>query len=123
MKQGSLQLNNFSSLVKYSQASIKLKYGLCGIKVWLNYGFNDLNLFKRNLMLVYPLYTPFKYVINIKSKELTLYLNYWFFSYLRISFIKSRFFNFYKLFLHIKIKILLKYVFKKLFSNVVLGIK
>ena len=118
MKQGSLQLNNFSSLVKYSQASIKLKYGLCGIKVWLNYGFNDLNLFKRNLMLVYPLYTPFKYVINIKSKELTLYLNYWFFSYLRISFIKSRFFNFYKLFLHIKIKILLKYVFKKLFSNI-----
>ena len=114
MKQGSLQLNNFSSLVKYSQASIKLKYGLCGIKVWLNYGFNDLNLFKRNLMLVYPLYTPFKYIIDVKQKQLILYLNYWFFSYLRVSFMKSRFFNFYKLFINVKIKILLKYIFKKL---------
>jgi hypothetical protein len=76
MKEGSLKLNNFSSLVKYSQSSVKLKYGLCGIKVWLNYGHNDLNLFKRNLLLVYPAYTPFKYVIDFKSKSLILHLNY-----------------------------------------------
>lgn len=118
MKEGSLKLNNFSSLVKYSQSSVKLKYGLCGIKVWLNYGHNDLNLFKRNLLLVYPAYTPFKYVIDFKSKSLILHLNYWFFLYFKMCSIKSKFYNFYQLFVNIKIKILLKYVFKKIFKKV-----
>lgn len=118
MKEGSLKLNNFSSLVKYSQSSVKLKYGLCGIKVWLNYGHNDLNLFKRNLLLVYPAYTPFKYVIDFKSKSLILHLNYWFFLYFKMCSIKSKFYNFYQFFVNIKIKILLKYVFKKIFKKV-----
>ena len=76
MKEGSLQLNNFSSLVKYSQSTVKLKYGLCGIKVWLNYGYNDSNLFKRNLFLVYPQYTPFKYSIESNTKSLIFHINY-----------------------------------------------
>lgn len=117
MKQGSLKLNSFSNLVKYSQTSVKLKYGLCGIKIWLNYGFNDHTLFKRNLLLVYPLYTPFKYIINLKDNTLLLFLNYWFYLYLKISFFKSRIYNFYSLFVNIKIKILLKYVFRKLFQT------
>ena len=115
MKEGSLKLNSFSNLVKYSQTSVKLKYGLCGIKIWLNYGSNDHTLFKRNLLLVYPLYTPFKYAINLKDKSLVLFLNYWFYLYLKISFFKARIYNFYSLFVNIKIKILLKYVFRKFF--------
>ena len=117
MKEGSIKLNTFSSLVKYSQSSVKLKYGLCGIKVWLNYGHNNANLFKRNLLLVYPSYTPFKYVIDLKSQSLTLHLNYWFFLYFKMCSIKSKFYDFYQLFVTIKIKILLKYVFKKMFRK------
>ena len=117
MKQGSLNLNNFSSLVKYSQTSIKLKYGMCGIKVWLNYGDNNAALFKRNLLLVYPLYTPFKYVINPSTKALTLYINHWFFLYFKISYFKSRNYKLYQLFVKLKMKILLSYVFKDLFND------
>lgn len=117
MKEGSLKLNNFSSLVKYSQTSVKLKYGLCGIKVWLNYGSNDSTLFKRNLLLAYPLYTPFKYVIDSKTHSLIFYINYWYFLYLKMCFLKSRFFNFYKIYTDIKIKMLIQYVFKKLFKE------
>lgn len=118
MKQGSLELNKFSSLVKYSQASIKLKYGLCGIKVWLNYGSNDNSLFKRNLLLIYPYYTPFKYDIDSKTQTLIIHLNYWFFLYFKISYIKSRYYNLYQEFINLKVKILLQYVFQKKFANV-----
>lgn len=116
-KKGSLRLNNFSNLVKYSESSVRLKYGLCGIKVWLNYGNNDQNLFKRNLLLIYPRYTPFKYVLNYQTNTLTFYLNYWFYLYTKISFLKSKFFNFYKLFIKIKTKIIIKYLVNKMFKQ------
>jgi len=116
-KKGSLRLNNFSNLVKYSESSVRLKYGLCGIKVWLNYGSNDENLFKRNLLLIYPLYTPFKYVLNYKTNILTCYLNYWFYLYTKVSFLKSKFFSFYKIFIKIKTKILVKYLINKMFEK------
>lgn len=117
MKQGSLELNKFSSLVKYSQTGIKLKYGLCGIKVWLNYGSNDNSLFKRNLLLIYPYYTPFKYYINPKTQALIIHLNYWFFLYFKIAYLKARYYNLYQEFINLKIKILLQYVFQKKFVN------
>lgn len=117
MKQGSLQLNSFTNLVKYSEASVRLKYGLCGIKVWLSYGLNNFSLFKRNLFLIYPLYTPFKYLLNYKNNTITLYLNYWFYLYLKISYLKSKFYNFYSLFINIKTKILIKYLLGKLFKS------
>lgn len=117
-KQGSIRLNNFSNLVKYSEATVRLKYGLCGVKVWLNYGSNDLTLFKRNVMLVYPRYTPFKYLLNFQTNSLILYLNYWFYIYIRVAFLKSKLYNFYKLFINIKTKILIKYLLKKLFKRI-----
>jgi hypothetical protein len=49
---------------------------------------------------------------------LILHLNYWFFLYFKMCSIKSKFYNFYQLFVNIKIKILLKYVFKKIFKKV-----
>ena len=61
MRNGSLKLNNISNLIKYSETRVRLKYGLCGVKVWLNFGQNNLNLKKRSLMLVYPLYTPWQW--------------------------------------------------------------
>ena len=118
MKQGSLQLNSFTNLVKYSEASVRLKYGLCGIKVWLSYGSNNLSLFKRNLLLIYPLYTPFKYLLNYKNNTITFYINYWFYLYVKISYLKSKFYNFYSLFINIKTKILVKYLLKKMFQTI-----
>ena len=118
MKQGSLQLNSFTNLVKYSEASVRLKYGLCGIKVWLSYGSNNLSLFKRNLLLIYPLYTPFKYLLNYKDNTISFYINYWFYLYVKISYLKSKFYNFYSIFINIKTKILIKYLLKKMFQNI-----
>lgn len=117
-KQGSIRLNNFTNLVKYSESTVRLKYGLCGVKVWLNYGTNDTTLFSRNLMLIYPRYTPFKYLIDFKLKNIILYLNYWFYIYIRIAFFKSKLYNFYKLFVNIKTKIIMKYLLKKLFKRI-----
>lgn len=120
MKQGSVKLNKFSNLIKYSQTAVKTKYGICGIKVWLNYGSNDSSLFKRNLSLIYPHYVPFKYIIDPLNKSLILSLNYWYFIYLKISFFKSRTYNFYKLFSKMKIQIIIHYVFKKIFKDLLL---
>ena len=116
MKQGSLQLNNFTNLIKYSEGSVRLKYGLCGIKVWLSYGSNNLTLFNRNLLLVYPLYTPFKYLLDYKNNSLTFYLNYWFYLYTKVAFLKSKFYKFYNVFINLKSKILIKYLLKKMFK-------
>ena len=117
MKEGSLQLNNFSSLVKYSQSTVKLKYGLCGVKVWLNYGYNDSNLFKRNLFLIYPQYTPFKYSIELDTKSLIFHINYWFFVYIRMCGLKSKFYTFYRNYVDIKMHMLLEHVYRDVFKG------
>lgn len=116
-KKGSLHLSKFSSLVKYSEARVRLKYGLCGIKVWLNYGFNNASIFKRQLLLVYPLHVPFKYVLDVSNKTVHFYLNYWAYTYMRVLFFKSRNYRSYEKFIKIKFKILLKYLIKTLSKN------
>jgi hypothetical protein len=120
IKQGALGFNKFSNHIKYSESSIKLKYGLCGVKVWLNLGQNNLSLKKRTLMLIYPLYTPFKYVLNLKNSTISFSLNYWFYLYVRICFLKKYNFNLYKIYLNIKLKIILKYIINKIFKNLFL---
>ncbi len=114
-KKGALHFNTLSSLVKYSETRVRLKYGLCGIKLWINYGNNTL-LSTRNLFLIYPIYLPFKYKINksIFSNNITLFLNYWFFLFLRIFFFKSRTFDDYKMFIKVKLQSLLKNLVYKL---------
>ena len=73
MKGGSLKLNTLSNLIKYSEVRVRLKYGLCGIKIWINYGNNNRNLSPRNLSLIYPIYIPFKYTVEKKNNNITLY--------------------------------------------------
>lgn len=118
MRNGSLNLNSISNLIKYSEARIRLKYGLCGVKIWINYGFNNYNLLKRNLFLIYPMYMPLKYSINMKKKKIDIYLNNWFFFFLRISFFKLRTYKFYAHFIFVKIQILLNNLFNKLVNKV-----
>lgn len=114
MKKGAVPLNSLSNIIKYSESKVRLKYGLCGIKVWLNYGYNDSVLFTREMSLIYPLYTPFKYTINLKTNLLVFYLNYWSFLYLKIISFKLRSYQFYEFFLKLKINIFLKHLFLKL---------
>lgn len=116
-KFGSLKISSFSSLVKYSESCVRLKYGLCGIKVWLNYGSNNLNLFTRSLSLVFPLYTPFKYIVNFNDNTIIFFLNYWYYLYFKVSFIKSRDFNLYSTLIKLKTKIYLRYLIPKLFEE------
>lgn len=118
-KKGSLQFNTVSSLIKYSEVRTRLKYGLCGIKLWVNYGNNNLTLRNRKLSLIYPIYTPFKYkvITNKNQPNIILFLNYWFFFFLRIIFFKNRSFSFYKKFIRIKLQILLKNLITKLKKN------
>jgi ribosomal protein S3 len=118
MKQGSLQLNTFTNLVKYSESSVRLKYGLCGIKVWLSYGRNDLTLFKRNILLIYPMYTPFKYLIDYKKNCIIFHLNYWFYLYIKVVYLKSKFYKLYSFFISVKAKVVVKYLLKKVFKQI-----
>lgn len=118
MKQGSLQLNTFTNLVKYSESSVRLKYGLCGIKVWLSYGRNDSTLFKRNILLIAPMYTPFKYFLDYKKNCITFHLNYWFYLYIKVVYLKSKFYKLYSFFISIKTKVVIKYLLKKLFKQI-----
>lgn len=118
-KKGSLQLNTLSNLIRYSEIRVRLKYGLCGIKLWISYGNNNDIIRKRNLFLVYPNYLPFKYkiIINTNTPFIILFLNHWFFLFLRVMFFKSNSFDFYKHFIKIKINILLKNLIYKLREN------
>jgi hypothetical protein len=113
-RNGSLCLNNISNLIKYSETQVRLKYGACGIKVWINYGLNNLNLIKRNIFLLFPMYIPFKYSLNLKNGNINLYLNSWFFSFIRILFFKLRSFDFYCSFIRIKLNLLLKNLIERL---------
>ena len=118
MKKGSLQFNTFTNLIRYSESSVKLKYGLCGIKVWLGYGLNNLTVINRNLLLIYPKYTPFKYLLVLKRNIIIFYINYWFYLYSKIRFLKSKIFNLYKIFINIKTKILVRYLLKKMVQSI-----
>ncbi len=117
MRNGSLKLSNISNLVKYSETRVRLKYGLCGIKIWLNYGCNNNLLIKRNLLLIYPLHVPFKYMLNKESNTILLYLNTWFFFFIRIVFLKLQNFYGYKALIVHKIDELLAYFFEKIKLN------
>ncbi len=115
-KQGALRFNNFSNHIKYSESTARLKYGLCGIKVWINYGFNDTKIWFRRLFFVYPKYTPFKYMYNIKEQFLALDINYWFYLYLKISFLKKYTINICSIFMEIKTKTLIKGLINKIYK-------
>jgi hypothetical protein len=121
MKGGSLKLNTLSNLIKYSEVRVRLKYGLCGIKIWINYGNNNRNLSPRNLSLIYPIYIPFKYTVEKKNNNITLYYNSWFYLFIRTLFLKSKNFNFYKNYINIKLKLLLNILLEKIFTNFFLG--
>lgn len=122
MKGGSLKLNTLSNLIKYSEIRVRLKYGLCGIKIWINYGSNNRNLSPRNLSLIYPLYIPFKYVLEKNNNSIIFYYNSWFHIFIRTAFLKSKNFGFYKNYLNIKIKLLLNVLLEKIFNNFYLGL-
>ena len=102
---GSINFNTFSNLIKYSFNSIRLKYGICGIKIWINYGSNNnYNLIsKRNLELIYPMYRPLKYKNIWRKKLILLFLNNWLFSYLKILTFKNKNLKYYKWFLKVKL--------------------
>lgn len=118
MKDGSLRLNTISNLIKYSEARVRLKYGLCGIKIWINYGSNNRSLLNRHLLLMYPVYIPLKFSLCNKSNELTLYLNSWFYSYIRIIFFKLRSYNFYKNYIDIKLKMLINFLLERVLTEI-----
>jgi len=61
VKGGQLPLNQLTKLIKFSVSSVRLKYGVCGIKVWINYN-NNLNINQRsNNRLLYPFYKLFNF--------------------------------------------------------------
>jgi len=114
MKNGLLKLNTLSNLVKYSSVNVRLKYGICGIKVWINYGSNEKILFPHTALLVYPFYSPFKYSFNQSSNSFNISLNYWFFMYLRVLSFKTKSYNYYSNYMTLKFKLLLYNILKSI---------
>lgn len=119
-KKGSLGLNTFTSLVKYAQSKVRLKFGIGGIKVWLNYGIpkirkNRLILFKN----VYPMYSLFRYIFSSKKGKLIILLNYWAYSYLKLISFKNKLnkngnSSIYNLFIKTKINAILLYIARRI---------
>lgn len=122
-KNGSLNFNTINNLIRYSEVRVRLKFGLCGIKLWISYGLNNTILQKRRILLITPQYIPYRYKIGFYkgNKFILLFLNNWFFFFIRILFFKNQAFRYYKTFLKTKIKIilllLLKVYKKKIFKS------
>lgn len=114
-KKGSLKLNKFSSLVKYSQTRVRLKFGLGGIKLWIHYGLNKKNKLKnRWVNLIYPKFCPFKFLFLYKEHKFVLFLNYWSHIYNRIFFWKRKKMSIYNNFIKFHIYNILYYLKKKI---------
>lgn len=108
-KNGSLNFNSITNLIRYSEVRVRLKFGLCGIKLWISYGFNNTSLRNRNMHLIYPIYIPYRYNISFYkgNKFIIFYLNNWFFFFIKILFLKNKGFNYYKNFIKIRLKVIL----------------
>ena len=66
-KQGPVTNNNFSSFINYQQSKIRLKYGICGIKIWISYGIKEKNSFLQSYDLLFPSYKIFKYSLTLNN--------------------------------------------------------
>lgn len=123
---GAIQYSTISSLVKYAEVRVRFKFGVGGIKIWLGFGHNNFNVFRRKVFLHTVYYLPFKYLlkrfIDSKSNYIVLYLNYWFLFFIRIMILKKINFNFYSIIIKIRIKVLL-YFFIKINKNIVFAIR
>lgn len=138
-KNGKIKKNYFDNFTQYSLNTVRLKYGICGIKVWFNLGLNKkiiplkYDLFNYNKIILYP-FSFFK-----EKKILIIYLNFWLYIYNILNYkeynIKNfKFYNYlliYKYYITIKFFILInKYIINykkknfyftiKIFSNLLL---
>ena len=114
---GAIRYSTATSSVHYAEVRVRLKFGLGGIKVWLGFGKNDIDLMKRRVFIDAPKYLPFKYSIRVfrndKRNYIILHLNYWFFFFIRVLFFKTRQFNMYKYCLRARVKFLLYFLIRK----------
>lgn len=81
-KQGLLPLNTITKPVRYSQARVRLKFGLGGLKLWLYTAYEHFSW--KTMELIYPIYSPFKFSFCQKKSELTFSMNYWNYLYLKM---------------------------------------
>lgn len=89
-KEGPVTSNNFTSLIKYYQTKVRLKYSVCGIKVWLSYGERDNSSVLNTNRLVFP-YHRFKYYKLLSDKFNYGFLvnnNVWFYLNFKFKFSK-----------------------------------
>lgn len=70
-KKGLLPLSKLTSMIRYSQIRIRLKFGLGGIKLWIYTGFEQQTWQFMNL--VFPRYSPLKFIFNKKKWKLTFF--------------------------------------------------
>lgn len=90
-KQGPTSVNNFENLIKYSQIKVRLKYGVCGIKMWINYGGPTTDRFVQKSYVTTPFLKWFIFrQISTSQSKISLFLNSTSLNYLRISFLKKK---------------------------------
>jgi len=103
---GAICYSTVTSLVKYAEVRVRLKFGIGGVKVWLGFGNNNIALRRRRVFIDAPKYIPFKYslrvFINTKNNYITLHLNYWFFFLLEFYFLKQKILNYIDYVLDVK---------------------
>lgn len=74
-KQGPVPNNNFSSLIHYQQSKIRLKYGTCGIKVWINYGIHQKSSYLEGYKLIFPTSKKLQYAVVLDKNFYTLLIS------------------------------------------------
>ena len=100
-KQGAASVNNFESLIKYSQMKVRLKYGVCGVKIWINYGSLKQGRATQKLDLSFPLIKYFKFnLLHIKNLEYIYFFNNNALYILKLFNFKKRKFFFYNWYLN-----------------------
>lgn len=111
-KRGAISSNQLLNNMDYSYRAVKLKYGVCGIKLWINYGDNELDTYLKKNIMVYPTQQTFcKNVIN--NLNFNLSINNWTAFYWKIHYNRKLKKIFYLKLLKIKNFLIFNLIFKK----------
>ena len=118
-KNGKVQKNYFQNFVQYSLNTIRLKYGVCGVKIWFNYGYNS-NIYPtsfklyndtNNIRKKFSFFFFKKYNILILSTYFWLFL-YNFFFYKEYDFLKNKYYKYLNIYKYLLISIFFRLIKK-----------
>lgn len=124
-KKGAITNNTFLSFIDYSQIKVRLKYGVCGIKVWINYGDKKNSSITKFYKLILPITNLTYYKKKTYMNNVLLFIknSTWFFVNIKFknfkfnikdykSYLKNKFLNIIYINFFFKLKKEFNYILK-----------